>query len=118
MIKIQITVTSINECVELLDKLKEHDIQLQFKGSHLTENSTEKQRKIRQDKILDILRLKGNITFDLNQLRVWLKEFKVKINYKTLERDLFGMEIKGMITKTKTKIKNKHGGFKLMFKLL
>ena len=54
MININISVTSVDECIELMEKLKDTNIQVELKGAYYKPlKYTFNAREIRQNKILE-----------------------------------------------------------------
>jgi hypothetical protein len=114
MIDIKISVTSIDECIELMEKLKNNKIKVEFNGAYKNPiRATLIKRKRRQDKILEITKTWEE--FDVKTLRKHLMNYSIKETEKTLKRDLFDLENKGLIRKNM--IKKEKGGFKNVYKI-
>jgi hypothetical protein len=114
MIDIKISVTSIDECIELIERFKKNKINVEFTGAYKNPmRTTLTKRKRRQDKILEITKTWEE--FDVKTLRKHLMNYSIKETEKTLKRDLFDLENKGLVVKNM--IKKEKGGFKNVYKI-
>jgi hypothetical protein len=115
MINIKISVTSIDECIELIERLKKNKINVEFTGAYKNPmRTTLIKRKRRQDKIVEITKTWEE--FDVKTLRKHLINYSIKETEKTLKRDLFDLENKGLVFKNM--IKKEKGGFKNVYKII
>jgi predicted alpha-1,6-mannanase (GH76 family) len=115
MISVNITITSIDELIEVSEKLERFNINIFFKGSYDQPSRTcNIQRVIRREEIMNIFLTNPDKYFDIKKIHRLLMYRKIKCILKTVYRDLFILTQEDKITKEKLPIIS--GGFKNVYK--
>lgn len=105
MISIKVNISSIDETIEILKLLKDYKINVNFTRDYKPLKVTESKKENRINYWFNVISKYQKLTTgDLSRLKL-----KYKVSYKTMIRDLFELECKGLINLDL--IDRKKGGF-------